>query len=145
MHAVLMIWKNPKRCLPKSQLQITAVHCRIEIALFQHVRKNINALVQNPSELRIVLEFCIRKIQAKPLARRRRESAHNTSGKDLIAVPCAVMPHIGILAIASIRLIIHPVKHADIGQLIGADCLPAGFIRIALFNQLLYHLLYWLA
>ena len=145
MHAVLMIGKNPKRRLPKSQLQITAVHRRVEIALFQHVGKNINALVQNPPELRIVLEFRIRKIQAKPLARRRCESAHNTSGKDLIAVPCAVMPHIGILAITRVRFIVHPVKHANIGQLIGADCLPAGFIRIAFFNQLLYHLLYRLS
>ena len=145
MHAILMIGENAERRLPKGQLQITAVHRRIEIALFQHVRKNINALVQNPPELRIVLEFRIRKIQTKPLARRRGKPTHDTSGKNLIAVPCAVMPHVGILAITRIRLIIHAVKHTDIGQLIGADCLPAGFIRVALFNQLLYYLLYRLA
>ena len=145
MHAVLMIGENAERRLPKGQLQITAVHRRIEIALFQHVSKNVDTFIQNPPELRIVLEFSIRKVQAKPLARRRCKPAHDASGKNLVAVPCAVMPHIGILAITRIRFIVHTVKHADIGQLIGADCLPAGFIRIALFNQLLYHLLYRLS
>ena len=87
---------------------------RVEIALFEHVREDVNALVKDFAKVGVVLEFGVRKVEPEPLARRRCKAAHNARRKDLIAVPCAVMPDVCIFAVAAIRFIIHAVKCTDI-------------------------------
>ena len=136
MHPVLRIRENPERRLPERKLQIAAVHRRIEITLFQHIRHNLHPHIQNPPKIGIVLQIVVCKIQTEPAARRRRKTAHHPRCKDLITVPCTVMPDRPILASSRIQFIIHTVERPDIRQLEPANLLPAPLIRMALLHQL---------